>query len=84
MNQNMPYTVPEGFFESVNSSVVERADRIRRRRLSAGFVCGGLVAALSVCLFLLPLHPASYEYQSEDEEILENYECDIFLMNFEY
>lgn len=89
-NKNMPYTLPEGFFEASRLEIRRKIRRQRIQRIS--LVAGSLAAALVVglfAIFTLPQQSVSYEVLCQqyvqslsDEElslIVEDNEYDEFL-----
>ena len=83
---NTPYTVPEGFFEKVESNAVNAASKVSaRRRLAFGFVCTCVVLTLVFIPFRsnekMSADAVASSAEYTDEEILEIYDYDIFLNN---
>lgn len=82
--KQMPYTVPEGFFEKAGLDAVASAGKIAsRRRTVAGVFCGAAIAfGLFFGIFRNQSEPVDTYACNSDEEILELYEYDIFLNNY--
>lgn len=80
------YTAPEGFFESFETSIAEKTGEIRSRRRKAIGLSASLVALGLIVFVALPSNNfvmSSETEMSEDEELIETYESDIFINNFQ-
>lgn len=90
MNNNNPFTVPDGFFEKETASAMTRASAIRRRRIVALSVAAVLVLAFPVAMHvtsvLSPANDAQLALTDptlQDDALAANYFNDIFLqVNF--
>ena len=76
-----PYTVPEGFFEKIESETLDKVHVIRRRRrLAAGLGAAAVAIVLSIMTVLPARSPENALAGADlEEQMLEVYEYDIFL-----
>ena len=83
--KEMPYTVPEGFFDEVRTNALEGAAMIRTRRRTVFGGVGIAAALLAVALVFNPFgRTYDYDYAEAyyNQDLIESYDCDIFLDNF--
>lgn len=80
--RNSLYTVPEGFFDKVQENAEKGAGKIRKRRQIISACTGGFLTLVLVAgLGIRANHTYTYEMLADamDQEIIEAYDCDIFL-----
>lgn len=75
---NSPFSVPEDFFDKVQTQALSSAKKVvRRRRLVAGSLCACLLTAVVI--------PAAFKQQSSEmERLAANYEYQQSLDSYEY
>lgn len=69
------YTVPEGFFEDVESKTISRVGTIKKRRIA-------LLCAMPVIIAVAYFGLIQFNQPAQDYSSLDN--CDIFLEVYEY
>jgi len=82
MNRYNPYTVPEGFFENVCQDALKARARHRRNiRMAVGAVAVAVI--LLVTPFVLNMNSedeTEYVASSYQDQLVDNYENDLFLL----
>lgn len=79
---DMPYTVPEGFFEKSRAAAMKSATDMRRRRFGTGVALCTLAVVAGIFLFTgRPGTDTLMDYCSDSQiaELAEVFENDIFL-----
>lgn len=72
IGKQMPYRVPDGFFDGFESMIIDETRRRHRqgKHRTLKFICRSIAGAAAIALLIIAFHPVLPEEESDFSEII--------------